>query len=114
MLCIRNNVFTLTKQESSRMPWIGECPNEQFKSLHYLKVGTICVNDQHSKQTFKELQASWSYSSQFKRTPVMLLNSNGRELGQCPFCNQTICHRSIAVQGVGAILHQLINPIFHS
>ncbi|GFW36775.1 hypothetical protein TNCV_4348161 [Trichonephila clavipes] len=23
---------------------------------------------------------------------VMLLNSNGRELGQCPFCNQTTCH----------------------
>ncbi|GFS94979.1 integrase catalytic domain-containing protein [Trichonephila clavipes] len=28
----------------------------------------------------------------------MLLNSNGRELGQCPFCNQTTCLRWIAVQ----------------
>ncbi|GFW67208.1 hypothetical protein TNCV_4032201 [Trichonephila clavipes] len=44
----------------------------------------------------------------------MLLNANGRELGQCPFCNQTTCHRWIAVQGMCAILHQPINPIFHS
>ncbi|GFV43708.1 uncharacterized protein TNCV_1270811 [Trichonephila clavipes] len=57
------------------MDW--ECPNELFKFLHYLNVGTICVTDQYSKQTFKEIQASWSSSSQFKRTPVMLLNSNG-------------------------------------
>ncbi|GFW76113.1 hypothetical protein TNCV_2057601 [Trichonephila clavipes] len=77
-------------------------------------VGTICVTDQHSKQTFKDIQASWISSSPFKRTPVMLLNSNGRELGQCPFCNQTTCHRWIAVQGMCAILHQPINPIFHS
>ncbi|GFX44386.1 hypothetical protein TNCV_1130021, partial [Trichonephila clavipes] len=34
----------------------------------------------------------------------MLLNANGRELGQCPFCNQTTCHRWIAVQGMCAIL----------
>ncbi|GFX48221.1 hypothetical protein TNCV_3931711 [Trichonephila clavipes] len=63
--------------------------HELFKFLHHLNVGTICVTDQHSKQTFKDIQASWISSSPFKRTPVMLLNSNGRELGQCPFCNQT-------------------------
>ncbi|GFX73096.1 hypothetical protein TNCV_1704981 [Trichonephila clavipes] len=97
VLCIRNNGFTLTKGVVS-YAMDRECPNELFKFLHYLNVGTICVTDQHSKQTFKEIQASWSSSSQFKRTPVMLLNSNGRELGQCPFCNQTICHRWIAVQ----------------
>ncbi|GFS79399.1 hypothetical protein TNCV_3006141 [Trichonephila clavipes] len=28
----------------------------------------------------------------------MLLNSKGRQLGQSPFCNQTIYHRWIAVQ----------------
>ncbi|GFS96565.1 hypothetical protein TNCV_3943621 [Trichonephila clavipes] len=77
-----------------------ECPHELFKFLHYLNVGTICVTDQHSKQTFKDIQASWSSSSPFKRTPVMLLNANGRDLGQCPFCNQTTCHRWIAVQGI--------------
>ncbi|GFX34240.1 uncharacterized protein TNCV_3225901 [Trichonephila clavipes] len=62
-----------------------ECPHELFKFLHYLNVGTICVTDQHSKQTFKDIQASWSSSSPFKRTPVMLLNANGRELGQSHF-----------------------------
>ncbi|GFV98815.1 hypothetical protein TNCV_2913321 [Trichonephila clavipes] len=113
VLCIRNNGFTLTNGVVS-YAMDRECPNELFKFLHYLNVGTICVTDQHSKQTFKEIQASWSSSSQLKRTPVLLLNSNGRELGQCPFCNQTICHRWIAVQGMCAILHQPINPIFHS
>ncbi|GFT20220.1 uncharacterized protein TNCV_4060321 [Trichonephila clavipes] len=62
-----------------------ECPHELFKFLHHLNVGTICVTDQHSKQTFKDIQASWISSSPFKRTPVMLLNSNGRELGQSHF-----------------------------
>ncbi|GFX70516.1 hypothetical protein TNCV_874901 [Trichonephila clavipes] len=76
VLCIRNNGFTLT---NGVVPYAmdRECPNELFKFLHYLNVGTICVTDQHSKHTFKEIQASWSSSSQFKRTPVMLLNSNG-------------------------------------
>ncbi|GFW64495.1 hypothetical protein TNCV_813301 [Trichonephila clavipes] len=111
--CIRNSGFTLTNGVISyAMDW--ECPNELFKFLHYLNVGTICATDQHFKQTFKEIQANWSSSSPFKRTPVMLLNSNGRELGQCPFCNQTTCHRWIAVQGMCAILHQPVNPIFHS
>ncbi|GFX85855.1 hypothetical protein TNCV_2472571 [Trichonephila clavipes] len=91
-----------------------EYPNELFKFLHYLNFATICVTGQQSKEAFKEIQASWSSTSQFKRTPVMLLNSNGRELSQCPFCIQTICHRWIAVQGMCAILHQPINPIFHS
>ncbi|GFX56585.1 hypothetical protein TNCV_5035041 [Trichonephila clavipes] len=91
-----------------------QCPHELFKCLHYLHVGTICVTDQHSKQTFKDIQASWSSSSSFKRNPVMLLNSNGRELGQYPICNQTTCHRWIAVQDMCAILPQPINPIFHS
>ncbi|GFT72689.1 hypothetical protein TNCV_755931 [Trichonephila clavipes] len=45
-----------------------------------------------------ETKQLWSSSSQFKRTPVMLLNSNGREQGQCPFCNRTMCHRWIDVQ----------------
>ncbi|GFS93448.1 hypothetical protein TNCV_2628271 [Trichonephila clavipes] len=76
VLCIRNNGFTLTNGVVS-YAMDRECPNELFKFLHYLNVGTICVTDQHSKQTFKEIQASWSSSSQFKRTPVMLLNSNG-------------------------------------
>ncbi|GFW62767.1 hypothetical protein TNCV_2625301 [Trichonephila clavipes] len=113
VLCIRNNSFTLTNGVVS-YAMDRECPNELFKFLHYFNVGAICVTDQHSKQTFKEIQASWSSSSQFKRTPVRLLNLNGRELGQFPFCNQTICHRWNAVQGMCAILHQPINPIFHS
>ncbi|GFW88553.1 hypothetical protein TNCV_828221 [Trichonephila clavipes] len=113
VLCIRNSGFTLTNGVVS-YAMDRECPHELFKFLHYLNVGTICVTDQHSKQTFKDIQANWSSSSPFKRTPVMLLNSNGRELGQCPFCNQTTCHRWIAVQGMCAILHQPINPIFHS
>ncbi|GFX14979.1 hypothetical protein TNCV_4897471 [Trichonephila clavipes] len=113
VLCIRTSGFTLTNGVVS-YAMDRECPHELFKFLHYLNVGTICVTDQHSKQTFKDIQASWSSSSPFKRTPVMLLNANGRELGQCPFCNQTTCHRWIAVQGMCAILHQPINPIFHS
>ncbi|GFS49623.1 hypothetical protein TNCV_3467761 [Trichonephila clavipes] len=113
VLCIRNSGFTLTNGVVS-YAMDRECPHELFKFLHHLNVGTICVTDQHSKQTFKDIQASWISSSPFKRTPVMLLNSNGRELGQCPFCNQTTCHRWIAVQGMCAILHQPINPIFHS
>ncbi|GFT29931.1 hypothetical protein TNCV_1719971 [Trichonephila clavipes] len=36
-----------------------QCPHELFKFLHYLNVGTICVTVQHSKQTFKGIQASW-------------------------------------------------------
>ncbi|GFW59095.1 hypothetical protein TNCV_2780261 [Trichonephila clavipes] len=113
VLCIRTSGFTLTNGVVS-YAMDRECRHELFKFLHYLNVGTICVTDQHSKQTFKDIQASWSSSSPFKRTPVMLLNANGRELGQCPFCNQTTCHRWIAVQGMCAILHQPINPIFHS
>ncbi|GFX32337.1 uncharacterized protein TNCV_4411051 [Trichonephila clavipes] len=84
VLCIRNSGFTLTNGVVS-YAMDRQCPHELFKFLHYLNVGTICVTDQHSKQTFKDIQASWSSSSPFKRTPVMLLNSNGRELGQCPF-----------------------------
>ncbi|GFT64468.1 hypothetical protein TNCV_2382221 [Trichonephila clavipes] len=102
VLCIRNSGFTLT----NGVVWYAmdrQCPQELFKFLHYLNVGTICVTDQHSKQTFKDFQASWSSSSPFKRTHVML-NSNGRELGQCPFCNLTTCHRWIPVQGMCAIL----------
>ncbi|GFX70258.1 uncharacterized protein TNCV_4616951 [Trichonephila clavipes] len=76
VLYIRNNGFTLTNGVVS-YAMDRECPNEQFKSLHYINVGTICVNEHDSKQTFNEIQASWSSSSQFKRTPVMLLNSNG-------------------------------------
>ncbi|GFU59123.1 hypothetical protein TNCV_4078791 [Trichonephila clavipes] len=97
VLCIRNNGFTLTNLVVS-YAMDRYCPNELFRFLHYLNVGTICVTDQHSKQTFKKIQASWSSSSQFKGAPVMLLNSNERQLGQCPFCNQNICHRWIAVQ----------------
>ncbi|GFW27984.1 hypothetical protein TNCV_768641 [Trichonephila clavipes] len=113
VLCIRNSGFLLTNRVFLYAR-DRECPNELFKFLHYLNVGTICVTDQHSKQKFKKIQVSWISSSQSKRTPVMLLNSNGHELGQCPFWNQTICHRWIAVQGMCAILHQSINPIFHS
>ncbi|GFV61059.1 hypothetical protein TNCV_620641 [Trichonephila clavipes] len=113
MLCIRNSSFKLTNGVVSYViDW--ECHHELFKFLHYLNVGTICVTDQHSKQTFKEIQANWSSSSPFKLTPVMLLNSTGRELGQCLFCNQNTCHRWIDVQGMCAILHQPINLIFHS
>ncbi|GFX49259.1 hypothetical protein TNCV_294241 [Trichonephila clavipes] len=110
VLCIRNSGFTLTNGVVS-YAMDRQCPHKLFKFLHYLNVGTICVTDQHSKQTFKDIQASWSSSSPFKRTPVMLLNSNGRELGQCPFFNQTTCHRWIAVQGMCAILHQPIKPL---
>ncbi|GFY04955.1 hypothetical protein TNCV_2176111 [Trichonephila clavipes] len=92
VLCIRNRCFTLTNGVVS-YAMDRECPHELFKFLHYLNVGTICVTDQHSKETFKHIQASWSSSSPFKRTPVMLLNSTGRELGQCPFCYQTTCNR---------------------
>ncbi|GFX85867.1 hypothetical protein TNCV_2472691 [Trichonephila clavipes] len=113
MLCISNNGFMLTNGVVS-YAMDQECPNELFKFLHYLNFGTICVTGQHSKETFKEIQASWSSTSQFKRTPVMFLNSNGRELSQCTFCNQTTCHRWIAVQGMFAILHQPIKSIFHS
>ncbi|GFU84684.1 hypothetical protein TNCV_2791871 [Trichonephila clavipes] len=80
VLCIRNNGFTLTNEVVS-YDMDRECPNEPFNCLHYLNVGSICVTDQHSKQTFKEIPASWTSSSQFKQTPVMLLNSNGYELG---------------------------------
>ncbi|GFW63875.1 hypothetical protein TNCV_705811 [Trichonephila clavipes] len=59
VLCIRNNGFTLTNEVVS-YAMDRECPNELFKFLHYLNIGTICVTDQHSKQTFKEIQASCS------------------------------------------------------
>ncbi|GFX86151.1 hypothetical protein TNCV_2560331 [Trichonephila clavipes] len=108
-----NNGFVLTNGVVS-YAMDQDSPNELCISLHCLNVNTICVTNQHSKPKLKEFQASWSSSSQFKRTPVMLLNSNGCEPGQCPFCNQTICHRWIAVQGMCAILHQPINPIIHS
>ncbi|GFS93771.1 hypothetical protein TNCV_798721 [Trichonephila clavipes] len=84
VLCIRNSGFTLTNGVVS-YAMDRQCPQELFKFLHYLNVGTICVTDQHSKQTFKDIQASWSSSSPFKRAPVMLLNSNGRELGNVRF-----------------------------
>ncbi|GFT29913.1 hypothetical protein TNCV_4421791, partial [Trichonephila clavipes] len=80
VLCIRNSGFTLTNGVVS-YAMDRQCSHELFKFLHYLNVGTICVTDQHSKQTFKDIQASWSSSNPFKRTPVMLLNSNVRELG---------------------------------
>ncbi|GFX42415.1 hypothetical protein TNCV_1519791 [Trichonephila clavipes] len=86
VLFIRNNGFTLTNKVVS-YAMDQKCPNELFKFLHYLNVVTICVTDQHSKQKFMEIQANWSSLSQFKRTSVTLLNSNGRDLGQCPFCN---------------------------
>ncbi|GFV87154.1 hypothetical protein TNCV_5113721 [Trichonephila clavipes] len=99
VLCIGNNGFTLTNGVVS-YAMDRECPYELFKFLHYLNVGTICVTNQHSKQNFKEIQASWSSSSPFKRNPVMLLNSNGRELGKCLFFNQTTCHRWVSECGV--------------
>ncbi|GFX89955.1 hypothetical protein TNCV_886531 [Trichonephila clavipes] len=66
MLCIRNSGFTLTNGVVS-YAMDRECPHELFKFLHHLNVGTICVTDQHSKQTFKDIQASWISSSPFKR-----------------------------------------------
>ncbi|GFS97970.1 hypothetical protein TNCV_2019071 [Trichonephila clavipes] len=59
VLCIRNNGLTLTNEVVS-YAMDQECPNELFKFLHHLNVGTICVTYQHSKQTFREIQASWS------------------------------------------------------
>ncbi|GFV68103.1 hypothetical protein TNCV_1873851 [Trichonephila clavipes] len=111
VLCLRDHGFTLTNGVVSYALDRG-CPNKLFKYLHYLNAGTICVTDQRSKHEFKEIQASWSSSSPFKRTPVMLLNQ--RESGECPFCNQTQCHRWIAMQSMCAILHQPINLIFPS
>ncbi|GFX34076.1 hypothetical protein TNCV_4524171 [Trichonephila clavipes] len=63
---------------------------------------------------FQDIQASWAPRRLQANPCDVVLNANGRELGQCPFCNQTTCHRWIAVQGMCAILHQPINPIFHS
>ncbi|GFT92311.1 hypothetical protein TNCV_1835761 [Trichonephila clavipes] len=60
VLCIRNSGFTLTNGVVS-YAMDRECPNEAFKFLHYLNVGTICVTDQHCKRTFKEIQANWSF-----------------------------------------------------
>ncbi|GFW78505.1 hypothetical protein TNCV_5110461 [Trichonephila clavipes] len=62
VLCIRNIGFTLTNGIVS-YTMDRECPNELFKFLHYLNVGTINITDQHSKQKFKEIQAIWSSSS---------------------------------------------------
>ncbi|GFY23830.1 hypothetical protein TNCV_3536241 [Trichonephila clavipes] len=56
-LCIRNNGFALTNGVFS-CAMDRKCLNELFKFLHSLNFGTICVTDQHSKQTFKEIQAS--------------------------------------------------------
>ncbi|GFU38275.1 hypothetical protein TNCV_2432741 [Trichonephila clavipes] len=111
MVCLQDHGFTLTNGVVSYALDRG-CPNKLFKYLHYLNVGTICVTDQRSKYEFKDIQASWSSPSPFKRNPVMLLNP--REMGECPFCNQMQCHRWIAVQGMFAILHHPMNPIFHS
>ncbi|GFT68711.1 hypothetical protein TNCV_684071 [Trichonephila clavipes] len=54
VLCIRNSGFTLTNGVVS-YAIDRECPHKLFKFLHYLNVGTICVTDQHSKQTFKDI-----------------------------------------------------------
>ncbi|GFX71841.1 hypothetical protein TNCV_2010781 [Trichonephila clavipes] len=51
VLCIRNSGFTLFNGVVS-YAMDRQCPHELFKFLHYLNVGTICVTDQHSKQTF--------------------------------------------------------------
>ncbi|GFT27485.1 hypothetical protein TNCV_1275781 [Trichonephila clavipes] len=67
VLCIRINGFMLTNGVVS-YAMDPECPKELFKILHYLNVGTIYVTDEHSKQNFKKIQASWSSSSPFKRT----------------------------------------------
>ncbi|GFW90104.1 uncharacterized protein TNCV_3485561 [Trichonephila clavipes] len=72
VLCLRDHDFTLTNGVVSYALDRG-CPNKLFKYLHYLNIGTICVTDKLSKQEFKEIQASWSSSSPFKWTPVMLL-----------------------------------------
>ncbi|GFT36918.1 hypothetical protein TNCV_174871 [Trichonephila clavipes] len=114
VLCIRNSVFTLTNGVVSRMPWIENVPTNCL-NFYIISMSVPFTSPTNIlKKTFKDIQASWNSSSPFKRTPVMLLNSNGRELGQCPFCNQTTCHRWIEVQGMCAVLHQPINPIFHS
>ncbi|GFU37511.1 hypothetical protein TNCV_4274411 [Trichonephila clavipes] len=55
VLCIRNSGFTLTNGVVS-YAMDRECPHELFKFLHHLNVGTICVTDQHSKQTFKDIK----------------------------------------------------------
>ncbi|GFW07721.1 hypothetical protein TNCV_3918541 [Trichonephila clavipes] len=111
VLCLRDHGFTLTNGFVS-YALDRVCPNQLFQSLHYLNVSSICVTDPRSKDAFKDTQASWSSSSPFKRIPVMLLNP--QDMGECPFCNQTQCHRWIAVEGMCAILHHPIHPIFHS
>ncbi|GFX80648.1 hypothetical protein TNCV_499151 [Trichonephila clavipes] len=111
VLCLRDHGSTLTNGVVS-YALDRVCPNQLFQSLHYLNVGTICVTDPRSKDAFKDIQASWSFSSPFKRIPVMLLNP--QDMGECPFCNQTQCHRWIAMQGMCAILHHPIHPNFHS
>ncbi|GFS80743.1 hypothetical protein TNCV_86621 [Trichonephila clavipes] len=55
VLCIRNNGFTQTNGVVS-YAMDREFPNELLKFLHFLNVRTICVTDQHSKQTFKEIK----------------------------------------------------------
>ncbi|GFY12068.1 uncharacterized protein TNCV_4975681 [Trichonephila clavipes] len=111
VLCLRDHGFTLTNGVVS-YALDRVCPNQLFQSLHYLNVGTICVTDPRSKDAFKDIQASWNSSSLFKRIPIMLLNP--QDMGECPFCNQTQRHRWIAIQGMCAILHHPIHPIFHS
>lgn len=111
VLCLRDHGFTLTNGVVSYASDRVEA-HKVFNSLHYLNVGTLCVTDSRSKQDFKDIQAKWSAFSPFKRIPVMLLKSHAR--GECPFCHQTQCHRWIAVQGMCSILHQPLNPIFHS
>ncbi|GFX70566.1 hypothetical protein TNCV_875401 [Trichonephila clavipes] len=111
VLCFGDHGFTLTNSVVS-YALDNVCPNQLFQSLHYLNVGAICVTDLSSKDAFKDIQASWSSSSPFKRIPIMVWNP--QDMGVCPFCNQTQCHRWIAVQGMCAILHHSIHPIFHS
>ncbi|GFU51563.1 hypothetical protein TNCV_81971 [Trichonephila clavipes] len=89
VMCLRDHGFTLTNGVVS-YALDCVCPNQLFPSLHYLNVGTICVTDQGSKHEFKDIQASWSSSSPFKRIAVMLLNP--QDMGECPFCNQTQSH----------------------
>ncbi|GFU68612.1 hypothetical protein TNCV_3645981 [Trichonephila clavipes] len=70
VVCIRNSGFTLTNGViSSAMD--RECPHDLFKFLHYLNVRYhLCHRNQHSKQTFKDIQADWSSSRAHSSEPL--------------------------------------------
>ncbi|GFX59180.1 hypothetical protein TNCV_936951 [Trichonephila clavipes] len=53
VLCIKNNGFTLTHGVVS-YAMDRECPNELFKFLHYLIVGTNCVTNQHYNKSLRK------------------------------------------------------------